>query len=174
MNNAGAIMRMGIGPHQAAREWKGGYVAHAFAMTDLVIAAGLLTLVSAFSMPMMAGTVQGYRLRTAAWRIAGDLRLARQKAVSLNRRHRLCFSNCGAAVPANGYLIQREGGSGWEVESAARPPSDGVQVTSNATITFAQTGEAGGGTVTLSSGSKTFQVRTHFTGKVTVCNGSCP
>ena len=48
------------------------------------------------------------------------------------------------------------------------------QVTSNATITFAETGEAAGGTVTLASGASSFQVRTHFTGKVTVCKGSCP
>jgi Tfp pilus assembly protein FimT len=165
---------MTIGLHQSASEWKGGYVAHAFTMTDLIIGAGLLVLVSAFSLPIMTGTVEAYRLRTAAWRIAGDLRLARQKAVSLNRRHRLCFSNCGAPVPVSGYLIQRDMGSGWELESEARSPSDGVQVTSNATITFAESGEAAGGTVTLSNGSSSFQVRTHFTGKVTICKGSCP
>jgi Tfp pilus assembly protein FimT len=135
---------------------------------------GLIAVLSAISLPILTGTIEGYRLQSAAWQLAGDLRLARQKTVSTTRRHRVCFNNCGGTVPAGGYLIQRDTGSGWEAESAIQSPSNGVQVTSNATIAFAETGEAAGGTVTLSSGTSSFQVRTHFTGKVTVCKGSCP
>jgi general secretion pathway protein H len=167
-------MKRRMGGRREVAERGNARFRQAFTIADLLITAGLLGLISMLSLPILTGTVEGYRLRTAAWKIAGDLRLARQKAVSINRRHRLCFSNCGGAVPANGYLIQRDTGSGWEVESEVRSPSDGLQVASNATITFAQTGEAAGGTVTLSNGSRNFQVRTHFTGKVTVCNGSCP
>ena len=155
-------------------EWKTAYAAHAFTLAEMLIAVGLVALISAFSLPTLTGVIEGYRLRGAAWQLAGDLRLARQKAVSTNRRRRVCFNNCGATVPANGYLIQRDDGSGWEIEAAMPSPSNGVSVTSNATITFAETGEAAGGTVTLASGASNFQVRTHFTGKVTVCRGSCP
>jgi len=154
-------------------EWKRTCFAHAFTLAELLIAVGLVAVISAFSLPTLTGTIVGYRVRSAAWQIAGDLRLARQKAVSTNRRHRVCFNNCGATVSAGGYLIQRDTGSGWDIEAAV-PPRDKVQVTSNATITFAETGEAAGGTVTLASGASSFQVRTHFTGKVTVCKGSCP
>lgn len=155
-------------------EWKGTCFAHAFTLAELLIAVGLVAVISAFSLPTLTGTIDGYRLRSAAWQLAGDLRVARQKAVSTNRRHRVCFNNCGGTVSAGGYLIQRDTGSGWEIEAAVPPPRDKVQVTSNATITFAETGEAAGGTVTLASGASSFQVRTHFTGKVTVCKGSCP
>ncbi len=155
-------------------EWKGARFARAFTLGEMLVAVGLIAVVSAISLPLLTGTIEGYRLRSAAWQVAGDLRLARQKAVSTNRRRRICFIACGAAVPADGYVIQKDEGSGWEIEAAVRPPSDGVQVTSNATITFAETGEAAGGTVTLASGASSFQVRTHFTGKVTVCKGSCP
>jgi len=159
---------------RGAAEWKRARFARAFTLGELLVAVGLIAVLSAISLPTLTGTIEGYRLRSAAWQLAGDLRLARQKAVSTNRRRRICFNACGAAAPTNGYVIQRDGGSEWEIEAAVRPPSDGVQVTSNATITFAETGEAAGGTVTLASGASSFQVRTHFTGKVTVCKGSCP
>ncbi|MBI4380620.1 MAG: GspH/FimT family pseudopilin [candidate division NC10 bacterium] len=148
--------------------------AHAFTLAEVLIAVGLVAVISAFSLPTLTGTINGYRLRSAAWQLAGDLRLARQKAVSTNRRHRICFDNCGGTVSAGGYLIQRDTGSGWDIEATVWPRRDKVQVTSNATITFAETGEAAGGTVTLARGASSFQVRTHFTGKVTVCKGSCP
>ena len=148
--------------------------ATAFTFPEMLIAVGLAGIVSAALLPNLATTIQGYRLRTSAWQLAGDLRGARQKAVTTNRRHRVCFDNCGGAVPPDGYLIQREEGSKWEIDTTVRPSTIGVQVRSNATITFAHTGEAAGGTVTLASGPRSFQVRTHFTGKVTVCKGSCP
>ena len=145
-----------------------------FTFPELLIAVGLVGIVSATSLPTLAGAIQGYRVRTAAWQVAGDLRLTRQKAVSSNHRYRVCFSNCGGLVPADGYLIQREEGSRWQIDAAVQPATKGVQVISNATITFAETGEAAGATVTLASGTRSFQVRVHFTGKVTVCKGSCP
>ena len=163
-----------MGRSRGVAGWKRACFAHAFTVVDLLIAVGLVAVISAFSLPTLTGVIEGYRLRSAAWQLAGDLRLARQKAVSTNRRRRVCFNTCGGTVPADGYVIQKDEGSGWEIEAAVRPPSDGVQVTSNATITFAETGEAAGGTVTLASGASSFQVRTHFTGKVTVCKGSCP
>ena len=147
--------------------------AAAFTLVELLIAVGLLAIISAVSLPTFTGTIRGYRLRSAAWQIAGDLRLARAKAVSVNRRHRVCFSNCGGPVPADGYLIQREEGSGWAIDLAVLPPTQWVRVTSNRTITFTQTGETEGGTVTLASDSGSFQVRTHFTGRVKVCAGAC-
>ena len=161
-------------PNRGAGEWMVTGLATGFTLPELLITVGLVGIVSAASLPTLAGTVQGYRVRTAAWQVAGDLRLARQKAVSSNHRHRVCFSNCGGTVPADGYLIQREEGSRWEIDAAVQPAPKGVHVTSNATITFAETGEAAGGTVTLANGTRSFQVRIHFTGKVTVCKGSCP
>ena len=156
----------------------GGYTApgsnSAFTLPELLITVALIGILSAISLPILAGMVQGYRLRTAAWQVAGDLRLTRQKTVSTNRRHRVCFSNCGWPIPARGYLIQREENYGWEIDVAVQPPTEGIELTSNATITFSQTGEAAGGTVTLVMAPRSFQVRTHFTGKVTVCKGSCP
>ena len=163
-----------MGRDQRRVGWMGRGSTSAFTLVELLIAVGIVAVLSAASLPTLTGTIQGYRARTAAWQIASDLRLARAKAVSANRRHRVCFSNCGGPVPTDGYLIQREESPEWVIDSTVQPPTNGVQVTSNATITFAETGEANGGTVTLISGSGSFQVRTNFTGRVRVCPGSCP
>ena len=146
----------------------------AFTLPELLIAAAVVGVLSAVSVPTMSVTIQGYRARTSAWQLAGDLRLARQNAVSTTRRHRVCFVNCGGHVPENGYLIQRQEGASWEIQGQVEPSSKDLRLGSNATITFSETGEASAGTVTISSGAASFQVRTHFTGKVTVCRGACP
>jgi Tfp pilus assembly protein FimT len=147
--------------------------AAAFSVVELLVAAAIVAIISIAALPIMTETIRGYRVRSMAWQIAEDLRLARARAVSASRRHRLCFSNCGEPVPRNGYLIQREDGSGWAVEAVLHPSVQGVQVTSNATITFADTGEAAGGTVTVAHGAHTMQVRTHYTGRIKVCSGVC-
>src|SRR3990170_114628 len=99
-------------------EWKKTCFAHAFTLAEVLITVGLVAVISAFSLPTLTGTIEGYRLRSAAWQLAGDLRLARQKAVSANRRRRVCFNTCGGTVPADGYVIQKDEGSGWEIEAA--------------------------------------------------------
>jgi Tfp pilus assembly protein FimT len=142
-------------------------------VAELLIVLAVVAIVAAVAFPGLADTMRRHRLRTAAWQLAGDLRLARQKSVTTGRRHRVCFANCGASVPANGFLVQREEGGGWVIDATVQPPTSDVHAASNATITFGQTGEAAGGTVTLTSGGENFQVRTHFTGKVWVCKGSC-
>jgi Tfp pilus assembly protein FimT len=152
---------------------KAQHLATGFTVAELLIAILVTSVLTAVAFPGMAETIRRHRLRTVAWQIAGDLRLARQKSITTGRRHRVCFANCGAQVPANGYLVQREEAGGWIIDATVQPPTTGVQVASNATITFAQTGEAAGGTVTLTSGRESFQVRTHFTGKVWVCKASC-
>lgn len=145
----------------------------AFTLVESLFTIGLIVLLSAISLPTMAGMIAAYRARTAAWQIAGDLRLARTKAVSTNRSHRVCFGGCGAAVPTDGYLIQRKEGSGWEIDSMVQAPNTAVHVTSNVNFTFGTSGEGNGGTVTLVSGSRSYEVRAHYTGRVRVCKDTC-
>lgn len=148
--------------------------AQAFTLVELLFAVGLIVLLAAVSFPMLESTIQGYRVRTAAWQVAGHLRLARAKAVGTRRDHRVCVSGCNAAVPANGYLIQRKDGpSSWAIDTVVQPPSGNVQVTANRTISFGGSGETNGGTVTLMSGSRSFQVITAPSGRVRVCKESC-
>jgi type IV fimbrial biogenesis protein FimT len=159
--------------------WTTGRPAQAFTLVELLCAVGLIALLSAVSLPSLADVIQRYRARTAAWQVAGHLRLTRAKAISSNQHHRVCFSKCGATVPPDGYLIQRkEGSNTWALDSTIQAPASGIQVTSNRNFfSFRESGETGdgilGGTVTVMSGLKTFQVTTHYTGRVRVCKDVC-
>lgn len=154
-------------------EWAALRSAQGFTLVESLFAVGLIVILSAMSLPTMTGTIAGYRARTAAWQIAGDLRLARAKAVSTNRSHRVCFNGCGASVPTDGYLIQRKEGNRWVIDSTVQAPNTAVHVTSKANLTFGASGEGRGGTVTLVSGSRSYEVRAHYTGRVRVCKDAC-
>src|SRR3990170_6403866 len=71
-----------------------------FSLMEILMVAAALVVLAGMAMPSVFRTLEVYRLRGAAWNLAGDLRLARQKAVSLQLDHRICFANCDAAVPA--------------------------------------------------------------------------
>ncbi|MDH7498766.1 MAG: prepilin-type N-terminal cleavage/methylation domain-containing protein, partial [candidate division NC10 bacterium] len=75
-----------------------------FTAVELLIAIVLLIIVSAVAVPFVLGTIQDYRLRTAAWQVAGDLRLARQKAVASGKAYRFTFNKMSASTDPNSYI----------------------------------------------------------------------
>ncbi|MFQ5988331.1 MAG: Tfp pilus assembly protein FimT/FimU [Candidatus Methylomirabilales bacterium] len=145
-------------------------------LIEILIVVTVFAIVAAMAMPWILGVIEAYRLRVAAWELAGDLRLARQKAVSTQVRHRVCLSNCASAVPPGGYLLEREGTPVWELDVVRSDLPDGVAITDNTggKFTFEAKGGVNGGTATLSSTAGTYQVRTASSGRVRVCKGICP
>jgi prepilin-type N-terminal cleavage/methylation domain-containing protein len=147
-------------------------------LIEILIVVTLLVVAAGVAMPWFLGVIEGYRLRVAAWEIAGDLRLARQKSVSTQVQYRICLSNCASAVPAGGYLLERQAG-GWVLDVARNDLPDGVVVTTNGPgdkITFDTKGELAGTlgtTTTLTNGTGTYEVRVASTGRVRVCKGTC-
>lgn len=77
---------------------------------EILIAVAVILILAGIATPFLLGTLQGYRLRTAAWELAGNLRLARQRAVTAQQRTRLVASPSGAAQQPNTYVLEREGG----------------------------------------------------------------
>ena len=147
-------------------------------LMELFMVGVALVVLMGMVMPSFFRTLEAYRLRGAAWNLAGDLRLARQTAVSTQVRHRFCLSGCDNPVPDGGYLLEREATASWEVLARVNVP-DGVTITSNAPgdkLTFDTKGGVSGGlgTMTLTNGSGTYQVATAITGRVRVCKGPCP
>ncbi len=145
---------------------------------EILMVALALAVLAGMGMPSLLRTLDVYRLRGAAWNLAGDLRLARQTAVSTQVRHRFCLSGCDNPVPAGGYLLEREAAPSWEVLARISAPN-GVGITTTAPggkLTFDTKGGVSGamGTMTLTNGSGTYQVATAMTGRVVVCKGICP
>ncbi len=145
---------------------------------ELLILVVLLVILAAFAIPGMSPVVLNLRLRGAAWQVGGDLRLARQRAVTIRKRFRICMTGCAISVPAGAYSLERDDGAPgtpqWVSETGApvRLPPD-VTVTANATPVFTQNGMASGCTLTVSNVMGSYQVVVGSTGRVRVCQGSC-
>jgi Tfp pilus assembly protein FimT len=150
-------------------------------LVELLSLVFVLVILAAVAIPTISPVLLRTRLRGAAWQVAGDLRLARQRAVTLKKRFRVCVTNCDITVPTVGYSVERDDGPGgsaaWVSENGVvtRLPVD-VTIAATANPTFTITGTAGGGTVTLSNLAGVYQVVVAQSGRVQVCEGAgtCP
>ena len=148
-------------------------------LMELFMVGVALVVLMGMVMPSFFRTLEAYRLRGAAWNLAGDLRLARQKAVSLQLDHRICFANCDAPIPTGGYLLQRKVSAGppavWFVDVRRPDLPDGLTLTWSAdTVRYDLKGEASGSTITLTNSAGTYGVVASPSGRVRACKGSCP
>ena len=150
-----------------------------FSLMELFMVGVALVVLVGMVMPSVFRTLEAYRLRGAAWNLAGDLRLARQKAVSLQLDHRVCFANCVEAVPAGGYLLERKVTAGppavWFVDVRRADLPDGLTLTSEADkVTYDLKGEASGSRVTFTNSAGTYEVVASSSGRVRACKVACP
>lgn len=146
---------------------------------ELLTLMVLLVILAAFAIPSMSPVVLRQRLSGAAWQLAGDLRLARQRAVTVRKRFRVCLTSCAIGVSAGSYSIERDDGTvstpNWVSETGVpvRLPPD-VTATTTGTATFTTTGMASGGTFSVSNIMGTYEIAVASTGRVKVCQGTCP
>ena len=143
-------------------------------LIELLTLVVVLVILAAFAIPGMSPVVLHYRLRGAAWQVAGDLRLARQRAVTERRRFRVCLTSCAISVPAGTYSIERDDGT-WVSDTGApvRLPQD-VAITGDK-VTFSISGVASGDTFNLANPIGFYQIKVaSSTGRVKVCEGTCP
>jgi len=151
-------------------------------LVELVTLVALLVVLAALAIPTISPIVLRYRVRGAAWQVAGDLRLARQRAVTLKKRFRFCVSGCIVTVPPGSYSVEKEvgalGSNNWVNENgvATKLPPD-VAIAANTTPRFnliGTTDVGSNGTVTLSNLLGVYQVVVAQSGRVQVCEGVCP
>jgi len=146
---------------------------------ELIILTLALVILASISIPRMSPVVQGFRLRGAAWQLGGDLRLARQRALTSQQRFRVCVSNCVLSpMPDGQYSLERDIGlpnkAKWisETGTAIKLPPD-VTI-GGSTATFSPDGMASGSTYTLKNLAGTYEVTVASTGQVSVCKENCP
>ena len=146
---------------------------------ELLIVTVVLLIMAVMAIPRVSPIVQNLRLRGAAWQLAGDLRLARQRAVTTQKRFRVCRQSCVITVPAGTYSVERDDGTPsvarWisETGAAVRLPLD-VAISATATATFVPSGTVSGSTFTLSNLIGQYEVKVSATGQVRICPGTCP
>jgi Tfp pilus assembly protein FimT len=155
---------------------------------ELILLLVLIVILAALAIPGVSPVVQQLRLRGAAWQVAGDLRLARQRAVTLKRPFRICVaatpsvpnSDCQVNMPLPTYSFDQNSGTGnapvWVSETGAvRVLPQDVTVQSNQTPVFSGTGNAApAATLTVTNLMGTYEIKVAATGRVLVCQGACP
>ncbi len=147
-------------------------------LIELIILAAVMVILAGIAIPRMGPVVQGFRLRGAAWQLAGDLRLARQRALTSQQRFRICVSSCVLSITAGEYSLERDigppGTPNWvsDIGAATRLPTD-VTISASATATFSSNGMASGSTYTLTNLMGQYEVKVASTGQVTVCKAPC-
>jgi Tfp pilus assembly protein FimT len=147
---------------------------------ELIILTLALVILASISIPRMSPVVQSFRLRGAAWQLGGDLRLARQRALTSQQRFRVCVSNCVLSpLPEGQYSVERDigtpGNAKWISETGAAitlPPD--VTISASATATFSPDGMASGSNYTLKNLAGKYEVAVASTGQVRVCKEDCP
>lgn len=93
---------------------------------EILITLAILAVLTLIATPSLLSAYQRYRLHQAAWQVAGDLRLARQKAVTTQRSYRLTYIVDGAPANPNTYVIERLEGAVWIQESPQAPGRFGL------------------------------------------------
>lgn len=142
---------------------------------ELITIVFVLVILATTAIPLMRPVVLSGRLRGGVWQLVGDLRLARQMAVTTQKRHRICLSSCTLTVASGGYSFEREEGANWVSAAggaATRLPPDvtfSVKTTVNK-LTFDEKGMASPGTFILENLSGEYNVIIGVTGRVRVCN----
>lgn len=152
---------------------------HGITVMEILIVLVVAALLAAAATPWILGTIESYRVRSAAWEVAGDLRLARQRAVSTQVRHRFCVSNCDSPVPTGGYLLERDG-TPWTPDLVRADLPNGVALLpttlTDGKLTFNAKGEVAGsaGCIDVTNAAVGYKVVTAFSGRVRVDKGVCP
>ena len=146
---------------------------------EALIALVILFLFAGIATPSLLRTLDAYRIRTAAWELMGNLRGARQRAVTEHRRTRLLVNAAGAALEPNSYVLQQEEGavlSGVWIDLGPRyrlPGGVNLGPASAISVTFSIKGGADPGTLILANVTGEYRVVVNVVGRVTVCRGAC-
>ncbi len=148
---------------------------HGVTFIEVIAVTAVLLILATIGVPRVSPIVQQFRLKGAAWQLAGDLRLARQRAVTTQRRYRVCVTGCRILVPGGAYSIEMEqspvGSLNWTNEAGAPtglPPDVCVSAGGSGIATFAANGMASGNTFRLYNVIGEYQVTVASTGQVRV------
>ena len=139
---------------------------HGFTVIELMVVLAVALIVMGVALPNMMSWLPTYRLSAGARQLAGDLQLARMKAISQNTKYRLSFG----VLPSTSYTFEKDDG-GFATESGPFSLPDGIEVTMiSATSEFQPRGTANTpSTITLQNGNgDTKEINIALVGRVKI------
>ncbi len=105
---------------------------HGFTVIELMVVLAVATIVMGVALPNMMSWLPTYRLSAGARQLAGDLQLARMKAISQNTKYRLKFTT------ATSYEFEKESGGTFSTESGPFSLPDGITITGTTPFTTSE------------------------------------
>ncbi len=150
------------------KKQKGTPSDHGFTVIELMVVLAVALIVMGVALPNMVSWLPTYRLSAGARQLAGDLQLARMKAISQNTKYRLNFG----ILPSTSYTIEKDDG-GFATESGPFSLPDGITVTTAALSEFQARGTVKTGTdgdiiLENSNGDAPKTVRISIVGRVSI------
>ncbi len=148
------------------RKQKGTPSDHGFTVIELMVVLAVAVIVMGVALPNMMSWLPTYRLSAGARQLAGNLQLARMKAISQNTKYRLNFG----VLPSTSYTFEKDDG-GFATESGPFSLPNGITVTVvSATSEFQARGTVNTASViTLQNiNSLTKQVQISIVGRVAI------
>lgn len=148
------------------KKQKGTPSDHGFTVIELMVVLAVALIVMGVALPNMVSWLPTYRLSAGARQLAGDLQLARMKAISQNTKYRLNFG----VLPSTSYTFEKDDG-GFATESGPFSLPNGITVTVvSATSEFQSRGTVNtAGSITLqNTNSLIKQVQISIVGRVAI------
>ena len=148
------------------RKQKGTPSDHGFTVIELMVVLAVAVIVMGVALPNMMSWLPTYRLSAGARQLAGNLQLARMKAISQNTKYRLNFG----VLPSTSYTFEKDDG-GFATESGPFSLPNGITVTVvSATSEFQARGtvNAASGITLQNINSLTKQVQISIVGRVAI------
>ena len=148
------------------KKQKGTPSDHGFTVIELIVVLAVALIVMGVALPNMVSWLPTYRLSAGARQLAGDLQLARMKAISQNTKYRLNFG----VLPSTSYTFEKDNG-GFATESGPFSLPNGITVTVvSATSEFQSRGTVNtAGSITLqNTNSLIKQVQISIVGRVAI------
>jgi len=131
-----------------------------------MVVLAVAVIVMGVALPNMMSWLPTYRLSAGARQLAGNLQLARMKAISQNTKYRLNFG----VLPSTSYTFEKDDG-GFATESGPFSLPNGITVTVvSATSEFQARGtvNAASGITLQNINSLTKQVQINIVGRVAI------
>ncbi len=149
------------------KKQKGTPSDHGFTVIELIVVLAVALIVMGIALPNMVSWLPTYRLSAGARQLAGDLQLARMKAISQNTKYRLKFPT------ATTYEFWKESGGTFNKESGPFGLPNGITVTAATPFNTSEFQSRGtvntAGSITLqNTNSLTKQVQISIVGRVAI------
>jgi prepilin-type N-terminal cleavage/methylation domain-containing protein len=143
------------------KTFRKSYGAKGITLIELVVVMAIIAIMAAFMAPAIGEWMENYRIRQTARDIASTFQEAKMRAISSRQQYNVLFDTSAT------YQLT----PGGTMNSTPR----GVQITSfPTTVLFNTDGTSTGGTITVDSNKRQYQISVSVSGRISIVGQDKP